>query len=41
MLGIQSGPGLEFELKDPNESITSIKSIEHEWSEEERTEDGI
>jgi hypothetical protein len=41
MLGIKSGPGLEVELKEPNESNTSIKSIEHEWSEEERTGDGI
>jgi len=33
MLGIKSGPGLEVVLKELNDSNTSIKSIEQEWSE--------
>jgi len=36
-LGIKSGPGLELEFKELRDSNISIKSIEIEWIEEERT----
>jgi hypothetical protein len=41
MSGINSGPRLELELKEPSDSNISIKSIKQEWSEEERTVSGF